>query len=71
MNRPEEIEDLVRNGADINKKDASGRTPLDMCALTKGVKPPHGGKLITAQIHFLLTLFPDTNRSFYPVLLQC
>ena len=45
MNRPEEIDDLVRNGADVNRKDASGRTPFDMCALTKGIRHPHGGEL--------------------------
>lgn len=37
LNQPETIEELIRGGADVNKKDGSGRTPLDYCALTKGV----------------------------------
>ena len=33
MNRPEEIDDLVRNGADVNKKDAIALVgvPLLIC----------------------------------------
>lgn len=45
-NRLEDIENIVRNGADINKKNGSGRTPLDLCALTKGAMHPYSGESI-------------------------
>ncbi len=29
--KPEDIEKLIKDGADVNKRDGSNRTPLDCC----------------------------------------
>ncbi len=44
LNKLEAIEELLQRGVNVNKKDASGRTPLDLCAITKGVLPYIPGK---------------------------
>ncbi len=33
------IEECLQRGDDVNKKDGDGQTPLDLCAVTKGVVP--------------------------------